>query len=341
MSYAALKIQGNLKLRGYIRFNFTEVNDWIAKLKFYGLPLPSNTVIDALNKLIAGLYGTNIRSKILRLNLFCGGDWTGSLFPLITDLGTPIWDYNGRYGSTFADLNNGPFQSGDWSLINGFDPSRLNQYILGLTQSPDGMYLDTGVLTNNTSFVNGSIHASAHVNSLGFKNNTTDRLSEIGGHYNSYGIILRSDYKPYGFQNSNNPGFLTYSTSAGSTTNAVMYSQQNPYNPLGFMIGSRTSLSSTSYYKNGSIVPAQAGYFNPNTTTVFNPQMYNSSITIFSAGYSNPSNSGLGVARNSNIEYSDRQVTMYSLGYGLSDSDASTYSTLIANFNTAIGRTNF
>lgn len=335
---STLNLQGQIQLQGFLNFSYKiygETTNWINNLNTYGLPLPSANVLNAVNNLLGGLYNNNLRSKIKRLNLFCGGDWRGSLFPLITDLGNPVWDYNGVKGATFSDLITGPFQAGDWSLVNGFDP-KSNTSITGTTQSANGMYLDTGVLANLSNFTGGSIHTAVYINNNGNKT-TTDRITDIGAAYGTYGIALRANYRP----NNNNPGFLTYSLASNSTTNALLYSSTTPFDTKGFIIGTRTDLSSTTFYKNTTKPTPQINYYNPNTNTVTNNTMPNATITIFSMGAANAANSGLGYARTQNAEYSDRQTTMYSIGGGLSDIDVTNYNNLISAFNNSIGRSNY
>ena len=126
-----LKIQGALKLQGRISFaySYPEINNWIAALTSNNLPLPSTVVLDAIDRLLVGLYQNNLRSKILRLNLFCGVDYISSFFPIIKDVGL-TWDYNGAKGSTVGDLANGPFQAADWSLTTGFNAANNVNYVV-------------------------------------------------------------------------------------------------------------------------------------------------------------------------------------------------------------------
>ena len=319
---------------------------------------PDQTIINALNAFISGLYVYNLRSKIFRLNLFCGGDWSSSFIPVIRDVGNSSWDYNGVKGTTAAQLLTGPFTSSMWSLTGGFDASAVNSSIFGRTTI--GAYLDTGISSSNANFLsamtNYDVHCACYVSTLGNKYGTVADLTEIGYYGpNSALMFLRANYKPYYadvFQSTaqrGTPGFYTYNGSASTDgTNALVYTQNNfSFDPRGFSVGVRTSSSYTAFYKNtaftGTMYLPQAyqtptqRFFNPN----YNPVTYagltaNSTVTIFC----DSANNALGVAKNSTA-YSDRAITMYSIGKGLTDNDIANYTNLIQTFNSAIGRTNY
>lgn len=328
----------------------TEVNAWLAAISAAGLPEPNATVVTATRNFVNALYAANIRSKIFRLNLFAGGDWRGSFFPIIKDLG-PTWDWNGPYGATVADLSNAaaPFTAADWSLAAGFDPSRINQNITSNQQSATGAYIDTGIPMNHASFTGGSIHLACHVNSLGVKTGTSDFLTEIGALNNGTALLLRACYKSYYNLTRGTPGFLTYnSLYASDGSHALLYTNENAqFDPRGIIVGTRTGLNWTAFYKNGSTPAAYYSgtqhYFNPNTNPASVPGMDTTTVTIFSDGYGRGGSgpAGLGTLRPSNRNYSDRQVTMYSIGAGLTDPEVAALTAAVAAFNSAIGRTNF
>lgn len=328
----------------------TEVNSWTAAIAAAGLPAPSAPVVTAARNLVNALYAANIRQKIFRLNLFAGGDWRSSFFPLIRDVG-PAWDWNGRFGSTVADLGNAsaPFIASDWSLAGGFDPSRINQSITGTQQNANGAYIDTGIPMNHPSFTGGSIHLACHVNSLGVKADVADFLSEMGALNNGAALLLRANYKSYFNATRGTPGFLTYgSLYASDGPHALLYTADNfPFDPRGFSIGTRTSLNWTAFYKNGYLPSAYytgtQHFFNPNSNLATVPSMDATTITIFSDGYGRGGSGpgGLGVTRPGNRNYSDRQITMYSIGTGLTDTEIAAFTAAIADFNAAIGRTNY
>ena len=74
------------------------------------------------------------------------------------------------------------------------------------------------------------------------------------------------------------------------------------------------------------------GYANPNTVAKAGYVFDLSTITLFSDGVTN---------RAQNVNYSDRKITMYSIGWGLSASDIKNFNAAVAAFNTSIGRTNY
>jgi hypothetical protein len=345
---STLKINGSIGIQGNIQNNssYPELKNWLNNLSTRGLPIPNNTVTFALNDLINGLYKYNLRTKIKRLNLFCGGDYISSFFPIITDIGS-AWDWNGIYGSTVSALSNGLFTSSMWSLTGGFDPSSVNSYITG--QTTTGAYIDTGINTSNSTFLtalqNYSLHFSCYVNTLGTKQGTGADLTEIGfSGGNSSIAFLRANYKPYYPGTRGAPGFYSYNGSTATNgTNALVYTQSGlSFDPRGFITGTRISNSSTTFYKNTTQPTAYNNgttslFYNPNVNTVsYGILTSNSTVVIFC----DSANSAQGSTKNASA-YSDRAISMYSIGTGLTDPDVSNYNTLIANFNTAIGRTNY
>jgi hypothetical protein len=289
-----------------------------------------------------GLSATGLRSKIQRLNLFNGGDWLGSFYPVIIDTGS-IYDWNGLSGATPSALANGPFKSTDWSLQNGFNGSALNTTIT-TNNVAGGAFLDTGVAMNSTSYQNGSVHMAVYVNTIGTK--TGGMITDIGVKTNANSTTaLRACYVPYPVGGRGEAGFITYNGAwETGTTNALCYTAaNNPLDPRGFAVGSRTNFNSTTYYRNNVIPPAYNNgstqfFYNPNNTTYTLSNTYNNStVTVFAFGGNNTQ----GSASKTCSEYSDRAMTMYSIGTGLTNADVANYTTLIQQFNTNIGRTNY
>ena len=336
-----------------------EVNSWLAAIAAArsanggaAFIAPSQTVIDATTSFLSGLYASGIRSKIWRLNLFNGGDWSSSFIPIIRDVGNTTWDYNGTKGSTAAQLLTGPFTSSMWSLPNGFDASAVNSAITGKTAT--GAYLDTGISTANSTFLtslqNYSLHAACYVNTLGNKVGTLNDLTEIGYYGgNSSMFFLRANYKPYYVDGTlstaqrGTPGFYTYNGSASpSGTNALVYTASgNSFDPRGFSVGTRTNVNYTAFYKNASLPAAYftgtSYFYNPN----FSPVSYGTiTSTSTVAIFCDSASAALGAAKNAN-SFSDRAISMYSIGAGLTDYEVSVFTSLVQNFNTAIGRTNY
>jgi hypothetical protein len=305
-------------------------------------------VINATIDFLSGLYLNGLRRKIFRLNLFNGGDWSSSFIPIIRDTGNIFWDYNGTKGSSAAQLLTGPFTPAMWSLTNGFDASAVNSAISG--RSASGAYLDTGINSSNptffTSFLNYSVHAACYVNTIGTKTGTIADLTEIGYYGGSSSILfLRANYKPYytdglGGQQRGTPGFYTYngSTIASTTTNALIYtSAPGSFDPRGLSVGTRTDQNYTAFFKNNTLPTPYTNYSNPNTTTVtYGTATSASTITLFC----DSANAAIGASKNSTA-YSDRAISMYSIGAGLTQAEVLIFNDLVKNFNTAIGRTNY
>jgi hypothetical protein len=340
----SLKIQGVLKLQGYLRFSFAEVGSWVTMLNSYNLPLPSNTVIDALYNLIKDLYINNLRSKILRLNLFCAGDYRGSFFPIIRDIGG-VWDYNGLYGNTPSALTSGPFQAGDWDIINGFNAVSNNNYVsngsvIGNTNTNTLKIIDTTVSQSDPILANYSMHMACLISGINNGSSITSNCSDMGGsNYLSLQCALA------GNATSNQTRFNCYSQNTGAGDIAGGYVNLTNYSPTGFYVGSRQNSNLITIYKNGgtSAIPMKAGSVNPNNSPAASgPYTGNStSITVFCKPLANVTNRPAGSSSKNLQNVTDRTMSMYSIGLGLTDAEVAIYNTLIANFNTAIGRTNF
>ena len=341
----------------------TEVSSWLSKLTSNGISLPNQSVIGSVNWFIGYLRNNNLRSKIYRLNLFVAGtDWRAAFFPIICDAGAS-WDWNGIYGLNAAALSNSSakFTSSMWTLTGGFDPSSVNSNIIGSSNA--GAYLDTGIDLSSATFLSSlqsyDLHFATYVSSAGSKDSNTEigynGISSANPNY-TY-AALRANYHAFNDGVRGMPGFYTYSNSTvnpGSgigTTNALVFSPDIPFDPRGFIVGTRANQSSTTFYKNGIISPAYVNldtqpdptaFSNPNLSTVSFSGIATGSgsvgtVCIFCAG----ANSKLGSSKTVSGGWSDRALTMYSIGKGLSDNDASTFSAGISNFNSLIGRANY
>jgi hypothetical protein len=323
----------------------SEANNWLsaiyqARLANGGVGFlpPSSTVFNATKDFLTTLYLTGLRAKILRLNLFAGGDYLASFVPLIRDAGAPYWDYNGIYGSTASQLANGPFTAQMWSLLEGFNPYSVNNLITGTSSA--GAYLDTGISASATSpflasLSNYSVHFACCVSTIGNK----DANTEIGINGRGSYVALRANWLNYTSTQAM-PGFYTYSgsTTSYSTPNALIWSPAPPFDPRGFIVGTRTSNNYTAFYRKGALPPGKAGYYNPNTTPVsYSPLEAVATVVIFAGGNNAPLGSPKVIAGG----YTDRALTMYSIGAGLTDSEVALFTSAVATFNNAIGRSNF
>ena len=360
MVYRNAKIRGTLQISGNLQFNvgteglptFTnnEVNTWLNTLFLNGITSPSFLNAAATDNFITALKTTGIRSKITRLNLFNGGEgnWLGAFFPIIHDAG-PSWDWNGIYGSTVDALANGPFQSQDYSFIGGLSGYRVNSTKVNATRDSTGAYLDTGIPTNDATLIpsNNNVHFAAYAvtPSLGGSSGSntptfigTDNLTAN----NPPQIALQG-----GSTNKVNQKFIAYDVASqtyngGSGTIAT--------NLTGFFVGTRANNSyagqlANTFYRDGVQSHWTTAYPNPNTTATTQPATNSTTTTCVFTWPGGPNagnkNAGLGVAKPFNYYYCDQALTMYSIGYGLTNTDVVNYYNAINAFNTAIGRLSF
>ena len=125
------------------------------------------------------------------------------------------------------------------------------------------------------------------------------------------------------------------------TDTAGGYLETNTFSPQGFYIGSRVSTTLNTMYKNGywqNLSIAANGY-NPNYNQIVSSPS-SSSSTIILGGKTNGSNIPSGSNRVVN-NVTDRTYSMYSIGTGLTDTEALIFNNIVVNFNTTIGRANY
>jgi hypothetical protein len=341
-----ITLQGKMNLQGkFIIGNnmyYPDLTTWINRLKFYNLPLPSNTVITAVNQLFFDLLHTGLRSKIKRLNLFCGGDYISSFFPIITDVGN-MWDYNGINGSTVAALYNGTIQASDWSITSGYNFINNSYYWPNANPGVNGALnlvplkvIDTTYPENDASLSNNNVHISCFISDINNSSPITTYCTDIGG-----------DAAYFNFQCSYNGNaadnnvvrFNCYDQNSSDTAGGTL--STTTFSPQGFYIGSRLTSTLNTIYKNGYYQNLNIANFgsNPNYSQMISTQPKSSS-TLIVGGKTNGINVTSGSNRTVN-NLTDRTYSMYSIGTGLTDVDAENYNTIISRFNTAIGRTNY
>ena len=332
---STFKIQGRFKIQGVVSTTYgsPDLVAWVKTLKNNSLTLPSDTVLSALEALMGGLQNTGLRSKIKRLNLFCGGDYISSFFPIIKDVGL-TWDYNGIYGLTVSSLASGPFQAADWSLTQGFNAANNATYVVsgnvtGNTNTNTLKVIDTTFAGNNSVINNYSAHLATYISGIN-AGSTVTTIADLGT------TAFFSIQAGAGGNNGSN-NTIRSNIYAQSTQDTATYTYSSGFVPQGFYIGSRTSNTSNTIYKNGS-APSAAN--NPNTQTALTtPPTSTASFILF--GRPTTSNAGPGAANKALTNVTDRTVSMYSIGSGLTNTDVVNYNNLIKTFNTAIGRTNY
>jgi len=321
-----------------------DISEWLTRITAAGGQAPSSTVQDACKMLLGRLKAYNLYPKILRLNLFCGGDWIGSMVPLIVTQGIgQSYDYNGKYAPGNAS---GPFVASDWTLANGFNASGNNALqvsgnVTGNTNATSNKIRIIDSTIPQSALSGYSAHFAAYITGASPNSSITQHtdMGVIGS--GAQNFVLQA---AYGGNTSTSSRFNCYaqdSTAAGGTLTTYLTT------PTGFFVGSRVSTwasggaptapttSSNAIYRNASLISYRVGS-NPNTT-YGTPNLDTSTITVFGRGSVGTYASSSRVVGNA----TDRSMSMYSIGYGLTATDVSNYQSILALFNTAIGRTNY
>jgi hypothetical protein len=336
------KLQGSMTLEGSPFVYNIDLLNWINRLTSYNLPLPSDLVIFALNSFLNNLEKYGLRQKIKRLNLFCAGNWLGSFFPIIIDVGN-AWDYNGKYGVNPASLASGSIQASDWSLTTGYNFISNADYwpdtnpgVNGNLSSNILKVIDTTYPENNISLSNNSIHVSCFISDINNTSPITTYCTDVGG--DSTYFNFQCAYNGNAADN-NIVRFNCYTQSLTDTAGGVLAT--NTFSPQGFYIGSRVSTTLNTMYKAGyyqNLAIASNGY-NPNYNQMVSTPS-SSSSTLILGGKTNGVNIPSGSNRVVN-NVTDRTYSMYSIGTALTDTEALIFNNIVVNFNTTIGRANY
>jgi hypothetical protein len=199
----------------------TEVKRWINNVYTNGGTLSNNTA-NAVNTFANTINSIGIRSKIWRLNLFCGNNINAALVPLYRGSSAAA----SSYGSSVDGNNN--FNSGDYNEIG------TNA---GLKGNGSNKYLTTGLGMN--IFGTSDRHLMVYESSVST---------------NAYATLIQggSDYTaPLGLW------FLAYGLSPPSPRYGAFgdssYAQSPNYGTPGMFLGTGTSTSSE-IYRNGVLV---------------------------------------------------------------------------------------
>ena len=311
------------------------VSSWLTRISSVGGAAPSSTVQQSCKILLANLQGLGILPKIIRMNLFCAGDWKGSLVPLIVTSGIGLgYDYNGKYAPNSS--TQGPFGASDWSLSTGFVPSTNANYVssgnvAGNTSTNTLKIIDTTVPNNTAAIANYSVHMSCYISTTSTAGTITNNTS-IG--------VITTAGNTYYFQPAytGNSGtasrFNCYTQDSNSTAGGTVSTYTTP---LGFYTGSRQQNNLSTLYIGTSIQPANPTFsVNPNTNTCTTPTLDSGTFMVFGRATS----ATYGVNKNiSNL--TDRGMYMYSIGTGLTQADVVNFNSVINQFNTSVGRTNY
>ena len=326
----------------------TLLTQWLTTISSIGGVAPSSTVQTAASNLLTTLYNNGVLPKILRLNLFCGGDWKASFVPLIVTSGCGIaYDYNGRYAPN--SVTPGNFGASDWSLTTGFNAasnSSLNNGTgNGIGTVSTAKIIDTTVPENYFSTLS-SCHFACYISAGAASGSTLAQYTDIGvastvttpGGNVTQNFTLQAAYAGDISQISQFNCFAQGSpvNTTGDTAGGTMAGRMTA--PLGMFVGSRQSSNYNVICRDGSPIAVRSSdSINPNTNTFSTPVLNTSTICVFGRG-STGTYGGAGTKSVSNL--SDRGMYMYSIGTGLTVSDILIFQNAISTFNTAIGRTN-
>lgn len=197
-----------------------------------------------------------------------------------------------------TDTNTGPFVSGDYAETGATG---------GLKGNGSTKYLQTGVLANTVD------KSSAHLSCYAVNSETSSAFAC------ALGATTASPSASFGlfFNGStlNSPAFLTIDNVGPAGPAAAAN------NPAGHLIGSQSGISEGRFFINGT----QSGVTNTNAATVDLP----TSLPLFV------------FRRNNNIfgaSYTNARLAAYSIGRGLSVSQAAAYYAAMQAFQTAMGR---
>lgn len=264
--------------------NHPDVTSWLNTLSLVG-GSASSTTISALNTFCNSIDAAGLRNKFYRLNLFCGNNLTSCLVPLYvnTQWNLPVLGFS-------IDTNNN-FVSADYNETgaNG-----------GLIGNGTNKLLLTGL--KGTDLTAGNRHVSAYER----VNATTDYSPSIGSVTDNTGQHAIGPWTA-----STNYFYRSHNTVGGNA---------NTTKSVGFWLGSDSSATASTLYKNGSGV---------------------SSVSSQGAGGSSSNQySVFGVVNSSNTisEASEVRLAGYSIGLSLNSSEVSSFNTIMQAFQTALGR---
>jgi hypothetical protein len=191
-----------------------EAADWAARVTAAGATC-SGTTLTAVSKFCRSIDAAGIRSKFLRLNLFCGSSITAALIPLYRSSA-----YGGAAVGNASDTNNN-FVSGDYSESGGLTKTASTSKYLDTGLAPEDFDISTGHLAVYRGAFSASNVALLSVRSL------TDY----------YEIFKRGDSKHH--------------AAFGSTTLAVP-STETTHASAGLIVGSRTGATTLRYFFAGA-----------------------------------------------------------------------------------------
>lgn len=277
-----------------------EAIDWHNRVVSNGGSVSQYT-LKAVSNFCRGIDGAGIRSKFLRLNLFCGNNLNACVVPLYRG-----YSYGGTlYGSsTEANTN---FVSSDYTETGS------NKGLNGTTGSK---YLDTG-LTIGSAYTAGIRYASNHMG-IYITNSDLNTGDWMGANDTNWGCYDSNAFAWYSFVGN----YIGGADNGDHTIQATLGTTNN-----GFAIGTYTSINTGATYRNGidvtNIVGALDSEFTAGNTLP---------LLVCGTSYS------VDGCATTEILTADTIVAGYSIGLGLTLSQASSYNNAMQAFQTALGR---
>jgi len=276
-----------------------EAIDWHNRVVANGGSVSQYT-LKAVSDFCRGIDGAGIRNRFLRLNLFCGNNLNACTVPLYRG-----YSYGGTlYGSSTETNTN--FVSSDYTETGS------NKGLNTIGEK----YLNTG-LTIASAYNAGISWASNHMG-IYITDSNLFTAGWMGANDTNFGCYDNTAFAFYSLDG----GTYIGGADAGDHTISTVIGTNN-----GFALGTYTSLSTGAVYRNGISVTNAIGVFNSEFTT--------SNTLPLIVGGTSYSVDGCGPTA---YETANTILAGYSIGLGLTSSQASSYNNAMQAFQTALGR---
>ena len=270
-----------------------EAIDWATRVSANGGVISTNT-IRAVSDLCRSADRDGWRSAMYRLNPFCGGNLSGCLVPLYR-------------GPTFGGTNYGNATDTNFNFVSAdFVETGATG---GLKGNGTNKYLSTGFTSNSLPSAT-SVHLSASAVAMATAGDPV-LLGSFNG--TAAGLLVLDE-----FVVGSSARAFRHGTFAVGTFPLV----SSPGATESHLIGSRTSSSSASLYRGGSLA-------NVNATSV---TPANNALNIYVFNYGTVSGTPAAT------QYSASRMRMYSIGTGVSATQAAAFSSAVIALNAALGR---
>lgn len=276
-----------------------EAADWAARVTAAGATY-SGTTLTAVSKFCRSIDAAGIRSKFLRVNLFCGNSITAALIPLYRSSA-----YGGAVVGNATDTNNN-FVSADFQETQSGG---------GLKGNGTTKYLNTG-LTPNDIPTQTSVHVSFSATDLETAStayNTTGDRFIIGSYATAENTVYDMAVTAFINATANVRMFRVGSFNNVASTSSTGRTSES------HMLGTQTSATSLTLYADGQSVGSNSTARSPVGSTrpwyVFAHNL-NNTAGLFTAA----------------------RMRMYSIGNGITASEALAFRNAVVAFNTSLAR---